>query len=243
MIDPGFYVNIFPIRIEKEKTKVMITDRKSYPDLRPLREEIEGENKNVHVYAVEDKVYGYGKDKEWLEQRGFTEIEINLKENPKLTSRIIFEGILENAERLGFYPRFKKENGRCRLFDNNFKLTSDSNVKVFTGYDIRIIFFRSPIDEELKFGLICDVVYTLRDNNNNPLNFHQIVERYGSETLKEIRRIQKDLIPTGINTEVARQKLLEDIIPFVEKIREISLPFNDIKAFVSTSPLRIVVGE
>jgi len=74
------------------------------------------------------------------------------------------------------------------------------------------------------------------------LNFHDIVTKFGSITLREIRQIQKDLIPTGINKEISRQRLIEDIVPFVEQFSEIDLPC-DLKSKITSFPARIILGE
>jgi len=87
------------------------------------------------------------------------------------------------------------------------------------------------------------VRYPLRNKSDNPLNYREIVQLYGSSTLQEIRAIQKDLIQVGekykANLEASRQRLLEDIIPFIEKIKEITLPCN-ISASITKTPTRVL---
>jgi len=165
---------------------------------------------------------------------------------------MIMEGIVSRAKKLGFMPKVKdkkqidrlliKYKGRLEIYNHKkFVTTSDNLVNVFKGYDLRTIFIRDPTERALKFGLVVDVTYTLKDVNGNSLDYRSIISRFGSYTLKEIRQIQKDLIPTGINMEVSRQRLVEDIIPFVEQLDEIELPCK-LKAKILSTPCRIILG-
>jgi len=239
----GYYANIFPVELLEDSTEVMVIKRSNYPDLRPLRDEIEKNNKKVYVYAIEDRIYGYGKDMNWLSFKGFTPLVLNLYNTPRLTGRMILEGIIYKTKQKGFVPLRAKEKGRYRLFNwNQFKQTSDGKVNVFTGYDIRVIFFENYVEKKLNFGVVVDVSYTTKDSTNRRLNPQEITMRFGNNTLKEVRQIQKDLIPTGINREVARQKLIEDIIPFVQGINQIKLPCG-IEAIIRKEPYRIILGD
>ena len=244
MLDPGYYSNMFEVIIPDVEVEFMTIERRIYSNLKGLRKEIEMLGKEVYVYAPEhsSKVFGYGKDAEWLLPKGFLPEKIRLLEEPRLTGRLILEGVIEKAKELGYTPMPEKEKGRCILFnERDFKETSDGNVRVYRAFDIRVIFLRDPLEDKLKYFLIVDVRYPLRDTSNNTLNYKQIVSRFGSKTLREVRQIQKDLIPTGINREVSRQRLLEDIIPFVEKIKDLYLPCG-VEAEIITEPCRILVG-
>lgn len=244
-LDPGFYANLFEISVNPIDIPVMVIERSKYPDLRVLRGEIEKAGKKVFVYAPErsEILYGFGNDMQWLFSKGFKQDNVNLHNEPRLTSYMILEAFIKKAQDLGFLPLFSKDKGRCRLFNRNeFKTTSDNKVKMFLGYDIRIIFLKDQIENGLVFGLILDITYSLKDFNDSPLNFHDITKKFGSSTLREIRQIQRDLIPTGINKEISRQRLIEDILPFVEKISEIELPCG-LKAQITPNPARIVLGE
>ncbi len=244
MLDPGYYSNMFEVNIPDVEIEFMTAERRLYPNLKDLRKEIEGSGKEVYVYAPESssKVFGYGKDAEWLLSKGFLQEKIKLLEEPRLTGRLILEGVIEKAKELGYAPMPEKEKGRCVLFnERDFKETSDGNVRVYRAFDIRVIFLRDPLEDKLKYFLIVDVHYPLRDKSGNTLNYKQIVNRFGSKTLREVRQIQKDLIPTGINREVSRQRLLEDIIPFVKEIEKLYLPCG-IEAKIIPEPCRILVG-
>ncbi|GIU68806.1 MAG: hypothetical protein KatS3mg002_0042 [Candidatus Woesearchaeota archaeon] len=244
-LDPGFYANLFEICINAIDIPIMIIERSKYPDLRGLRSEIEIAGKKVFVYAPEgsDNLYGFGNDMQWLSSRGFKQSNVNIYKETRLTSNIILEAFIKKAQELGFRPIFSKDKGRCRLFNfNEFKATTDKKVKIFLGYDIRVIFLKDQVENRLVFALILDITYSLKDLDDNPLNFHDITKKFGSSTLKEIRQIQRDLIPTGINKEISRQRLIEDILPFIEKISEIELS-HDLKAQIIPNPARIVLGE
>jgi len=245
-LDPGIYVNTFHVHLSQEEIDVMVSERKKFQNLKELKEEITGIGKSIYLYAPPrtGKVYGYGKHMDWLVSRGFKKIHgFNINSEPALTGRMILEGVIKKAEDLQYVASFGKEKGRVFLFNwSKFKETSDRQVKVFTGYDIRVIFLKDLIEGSLEFGIIVDVKYSLKSANGRRLNYHEIVSNFGNDTLRKVRQIQKDLVTTGINTEVSRQRLLDDIIPFVEKIRKIELPCG-VNAEITTIPSRIVVGE
>lgn len=255
-IELGYYINLFNILVPEQEVQIMVSERTKYPILRELREEIKKSGKEIFVYApVEsDKVYGYGKDMEWLSNKDFCLETINLYDKPKLTSRMIIEGVINRAKEIGYIPQklkqdkniyqvLNKNKGRLKLYSyGKFKKTSDNQIKVFMGYDLRVIFLKDPVEDKLSFGLIVDAAYSLKDVNDKPLDYHAIISRFGSSTLREVRQIQKDLIPTGINREVSRQRLIEDIIPFVEQLNEIELPCG-LKVKINLSPCRIILGD
>jgi len=253
--DPGYYINMFKVIVPEQEIEIMICERSKYSSLKKLRNEINKIRKNVFVYAPErsNKVYGYGDDMSWLLNKGFTLDKINLYAVPKLTGRMILEGVINRVLQIGFiflkndynvniYQILDKNKGRIKIYNPIPKITSDNNVKVFIGYDLRVIYLRDMSENKLNFGLVVDIVYALRDVNNIPLNYHIIVSKFGHNILKEIRQIQKDLIPTGINREVAKQRLVEDIIPFVQQLSEIELPCG-IKIEVTPEPCRIILGD
>ena len=253
-LDIGFYTNIFQVIVPEQEIEIMTCERSRYPSLKELRDEIRKSEKEIFVYAPQksNKVYGYGSDMRWLSNKGFNLDKIHLYEMPRLTGRMILEGILSKVRQMGFSLRFNSDvdiyqildrnKGRVKVFRQKPKVTSDNKVRVFIGYDLRVIFLKDPMENKLNFGLIVDVVYSLRDEEDKPLNYHTIVSKFGHDTLKEVRQIQRDLIPTGINREVARQRLIEDIMPFVEQLSEIELPCG-IKVRISSEPTRIILGE
>lgn len=240
MPDIGYYSNIFPVELASASVEILIAERKNFPDLRLLRSEISRDGIEIFVYADEDKVYGYGKDLRWLSSKGFASTKINLSDTPRLTGRMILEGFVKKLSDNGFTPIMSK--GRSQLFRwSDFKKTSDGMVKVHKGFDIRSLFLLDRRLEEIIFGLVIDVIYALRDKDNNRLNSHDIVSKFGGATFKEVRLIQGDLIPTGINTEVSRQRFIEEILPFVKHFSGFLLPCG-IEAKLKEEPLRIILG-
>lgn len=244
MVDLGYYANLFEVLVPYVSIEVMTIERSNYPTLRDLRDEIKRVGKDVFVYAPErsEKIYGYGLDKAWLSSKSFKQEIINLHDEPRLAGWMVLQAVINKAGEYGYSPIFGKDKGRCRLFNwNGFKPTFNNQVKVFMGFDVRVIFLKELLEDRLNFGLIVDMSYSLKDVNDQSLSFHNITSRFGSTTLKEVRQIQRDLIPTGINKEVSRQRLVDDIIPFVEKIQKIKLPCG-LEADVSFNPSRIILG-
>lgn len=240
MPDIGYYSNIFPVELMNDSVEILVAARKKFPDLRVLRSEIEDKKKEAFVYADEDKIYGYGKDLEWLSSKGFTPVKVNLQDIPRLTGRMILDGFITKLGDHGFSPIFGR--GRCKLLNwDNFTETSDGMVRIHKGFDVRSLFLLDRKSKDLIFGLVIDIIYALRDRSNNHLNSHDVVSKYGRGTFREIRQIQGDLIPTGINTEVSRQRFVEEILPIVERFNEFWLPCG-IEARINKAPLRVILG-
>jgi len=236
-IEPGIYLNLFPVNIPEHPVDLMVIERNLYPDLKKLRSELKNSTK---VYTDGDKVYGYGADAIILKEKGFMETKISLYEVPRLTGKMILEGFINKVKSDNYEVIEKK--GRCKIFNrDDFKITNDKNVKVFKGFDIRSIFILDSQENKLVFGLIIDVVYAFKDSLNQPLNTYLISNNFGSRTFSEVRQIQGELIRTGINTEIARQRLLEHILPFIESHLEFDLPCG-LKVTLSAEPMRVILG-
>jgi len=205
-LDVGLYLNLFPVEVPTYPIRFLEADRSRYSDLRPLRDELSQLGKMVWVYAEDDKVYGYGKDCDWLRSKGFCETDVTLPDKPRLTARMILEGFIDRIEQDDYTPLEGK--GRYAVFNwAEYQLTSDGNVRLYRGFDLRSLFMKNRETGKLAFGLIVDVTYAFRDQANEPLNAHDIRERFGSNMFLEVRQIQGDLLPTGrINTEVSRQE-------------------------------------
>lgn len=240
MLEIGYYSNIFPVKIEKEEIEILVTERRNFPDLRPLRDEIKDSKKKIFVYADGDRVFGYGAEADWLCSKGFSKIRINLRETPRLTGRMILEGFVEELKNKGYEPIPTK--GRYEIFEfDKYNETSNGLIRVYKGFDIRSLFLRDIETRELFFGLVIDVTYSIKDKDGNCMGFYEIKNRYGSTTLKEVRQIQGDIIPTGINKEISRQRLKENILPFSQSVSKFNLPCG-ISAMLSEQPLRITLG-
>jgi len=232
---------MFPIKISGDHFNAMVIERRRLKNLTYLRERIKKAGKVIYLYAWYDRVYGYGRDLNWLANEGFRPLELSIYDVPRLTSRMILDGILDKAMNLGFNPIFSK--GRVKLFSpKNFNITSNKRVFVYKGYDLRVFFFKFEPRKQIIFSLVCDVIFFIRDEKDRPLNFREIISKYGTSTLREVRIIQGDLIPTGINTEIARQRFLDDIIPFVRRIGDFKLNCG-LTASINHNPIRIIIGE
>lgn len=247
MLEPGYYTNMFEAKPLQDEAEFMVCNRSKYPSLKALRDEVENLGKKIFLYAPvkSEKVFGCGDDSEWLISKGFQKETIKLNNLPRLTGRLILEGIIEKSKEIGFSPMPEREKGRIILFNkNNFTTTSDGHVNVYKCYDLRVIYLRDVSSNALKFYAIIDTKFLFRDKNGKPLNTVEIIRSYGSSTLKEIRVIQRDLVKVNekfkANTEVSRQRLLEDLIPFVERLKDFSLPCN-VEAKLSIIPCRIIM--
>lgn len=247
MLEPGYYTNMFEVKLSREEVEFMVCERSRYPSLKTIRSDIERFGKEILLYApVKSKrIFGCGRDFEWLASKGFQKETIKLTNEPRLTGRLILEGIMRKSKEIGFFPMPEKEKWRITLFnENNFTTTSDDNIYIYKCYDLRVIYLKDVTSNTLKFYAIIDVKFLFRDKTNKPLNTAEIVRLYGSYMLKEIRVLQKDLVRVNekfkANTEVSRQRLLEDLIPFVEKVKEFFLPCN-VRAHLNTLPCRIMM--
>lgn len=237
----GLYLNLFPVEVPVDPVRVMVVARSRYPDLRPLRSDFERLGQTVWVYPDGDKIYGYGRGSATLTSKGFRETEIRLHETPRLAGRMVLEGFLEQIKQEGYTPDWVRK--RCRAFNwDSFQTTRDLQVRVYRGYELRSLFLFDAIANEMVFGLVIDATYAFRDQSGGALSPHDIRQRFDGQTFREVRQIQRDLIPTGINTEVARQRLLEDILPFVSRFPTFLLPC-DVRVNLSPEPIRIVLGR
>ncbi len=238
-LEPGVYVNIFPITLPEEAVHFMVASRGSFPDLRSLRKRIYDAGRNIQLYAHSDSVYGYGTEMEYLVHEGFEEELLYLADFPQLTAHLIEEGIRELLGTEGFEARIGK--GRLVVFPiNRSTPTANGMIKVYQGYDLKSTFWRDQFLEKLAFGLVVDVTWAIRDKLGQPLNMHQIAQL---NAVTQVAQIQGEYLPrsTRINTEVARQRLQEQIVPFVQGHPEFELPC-EATARLSPQPIRIIIG-
>gem|GEM_PF-1271142 len=243
VLDAGYYANLFEVVLKDSEVAVVACERSKFPDLRELRERIREAGQNISVYAPghSDTVFGYGRDLQWLRRKGFASQTVAFQQQPQLTGRIVLDGIVAKARSLGYAPSFEKK-GRCKLFNwSSFQTTASGEVRVFKGYDTRVFYLEDEAASAFTFNLVVDMCFAFRDGREQPLNFRDISARFPAGTVGQVRRIQGDLVPTGINTEISRQRLLDSVVPFVRGLGEFDLPCGG-KAEISASPLRIVVG-
>jgi hypothetical protein len=238
-LEPGIYVNIFPVTFPEESVHFMVTSRGSFPDLRSLRKLIQDEDWNTQVYAHGNKVYGYGAEMEYLLHEGFEEEILYLTDFPQLTARLIEEGILRLLSTEGYETRVGK--GRLLIFHaNRSTLAANGKIKVYQGYDLRSTFWWDQFSGKLAYGLVVDVTWAIRDGHEQPLNMHQVAQL---NAVTQIAQIQGEYLPgrARINTEVARQRLQEQILPFVQGHPTFELPCG-VPAQLSPQPVRIIIG-
>ncbi len=242
-IEQGYYINLFPINIIGNEFEIMKIDRTIVKDLKELNQELEKKGVKIVLYPDGDLIYGYGENSALLEKYNFQLETVTVESSPRLTGKMILDGVISVAEEINYFRLFIERKGRTILFNPDlFDLTSDTNVKVHRVYDIRIIYLIEPVYLRLFFGLVINCRYLLRDSNDQPLNFVQIISRFGSRILREVRQLQKDLIPSGLNPETSRQRLVDEIIPFVKTISKITLACR-LDAIISSDPVRIILGD
>jgi hypothetical protein len=235
-LDPGLYTNVFEVRVPDELVTVMVASTAEFPDLRPIREEIRKMSLACWVYQVGDRVYGYGDKCEILMERSFQQQTIRLREEPRLCARLIQEGLVHHLRGQGY--REWSGKGRVTLYEPEpYRIIASSQLRVYRGYDLRTIWWKQYKD--ILFGLVVDVCWEIQDSAGNRLNPSEIA-RYGA--MREIGQIQEELLSTGqINTEVARLRLQNHILPFVNKHGCFPLPCGG-TAKLSEVPVRVVLG-
>lgn len=239
-LDPGIYLNVFPVEVPEDILTMVVAPRSSFQDLHAVRQSLLDAGKKAWVYADEDVVYGYGPDATSLE--GFQKTSLRLAEVPRLATRVVVEGLV-NALRGEGYETLPR-NGRWQLYNPvQFKEVDGGKIRVYRGYDLRTIFRKDVAIDQLVFGLIVDIVWILRNNNNQPINMRQIRQQYGYKATIAVGEIQGEYLPGSakINTEVARQRFQEQILPFVHSHPEFDLPCGG-KARLLPGPIRVILG-
>jgi len=238
-LEPGVYVNIFPVTFIEGPVSFMVASRSGFPDLRPLRNSIQSEGWRTQLYGHGNKVYGYGADMEYLASEGFEEEIVQLADLPQLTTHLIEDGILDLLNNEGYQARIGK--GRLIVFHpGRFTSAAYGQIKVYQGYDLRSTFWRDRFSGNLAFGLVVDTIWSIRDGSGQPMNTHQIAQL---NAVTQVAQIQGEYLPrsTRINTEIARQRLQEQILPFVQDHPEFEL-LCMVTAQVSPQPIRIILG-
>ncbi len=242
--DPGIYINIFPVKIPEEDIPIMVADRYLFKSLKELRQELNERGVNARVYAPpeDNYVYGYGSGARALESYEFQETTLRLVNVPKLTTHLIIEGLLDTLQNEGFelYPK----KGRSLVYHPElFSEIEGGRIRIHRGYDLRSFFWKDPATQQLAFGIIVDIFWLLRDKEGNPLNMRQIKDQYGYSAVVTIAQVQGEYLPgtVKINTEVARQRFQEHILPFVIEHEEFNLPCG-VKVELVPEPVRVILG-
>jgi hypothetical protein len=240
-IDAGVYINIFTVNVPVEPAYILSTPRSVMGDLRSAREDMLKRGMDIRFFApgYSDKVYCYGRDIDYLRDSNFSEDVVSLYEVPKLTTRLIVEGITDQLTTEGYDIQFGK--GRMIAFPSkSFRVAMPSMIKVYMGYDLRSTFWLDQFDGGMTYGLVVDVTWAFRDEHDRPMHPRQVAER---NAMREVGNIQGEYLPGGFhfNTEVSRQRLVEKIMPFAKDHRTFSLPCGG-NAELSDLPVRILIG-
>jgi hypothetical protein len=242
-LDPGIYLNLFPVLLPSDEVRFAVAARSLFPDLRPLRRDISAAEIDAQVYADGDRVYGYGPDAGFLKDRGFETVQIVLPVVPRLATRLIVEGIVNRLKAEGYETVPRK--WRWQVFHpDQFTSVGGGGVRIHAGYDLGARYWRDAGANALAYGLCVDAVWSLRDCEGQPLNMRRIKQQFGSGVAVAIGRVEGEYLPqtNRINTEIARSRLLEYLLPFVEAHAEFDLPCG-VQARLVPEPVRVVLGE
>ena len=246
MLTPGYYANIFEVRIEGEEIEVFTKPNTNQEDIKSLKEEININGKKVQVYKSPNSnlIIGFGTDSGWLKERGFTLSRIKFLENPHIASKMIRDAIFRKATSLGYLA---EEKYRMRLLNWDKKTPiANGALNVIKGFDVRVSFYWDGISKALCFVAVLDTKHICVDGAGQLVNYQELVSKYGSDSLKELRRVQGDFVlldgVNRINTEASRHRLMNDIIPFVKEIQQLEVAAGSL-AKVSDLPCRIVISE
>jgi len=240
-IEPGFYTNVFEVEVPSEPVDVMIASTSDYPDLRPLREEITRNSWSCRVCRVRDRVFGYGKDCNVLENKSFRSQQLYLKDEPDLCKRLILEGLVDLLRIEGYREWSRTRIGRVKLYEPKpYRSAARGQLQVYRGYDLRSIWWKQ--ESQVHFGIVVDLCWEVQDEEGKRLSTPEIV-RFNA--MMEIGQIQDEFLTDGkINTEVARLRLQKHILPWVRWVREynrFTLPCGG-EATIITVPVRVVIG-
>ena len=241
-LDPGIYLNVFPVKLPEDTLPIMTAPRTLFQDLRPLRQRLDKAGTDAWVYADGNLVYGYGPDAASLEAEGFREASLRLVEAPRLATRVIVEGLVNALTAEGYEALPRK--GRWQVYHPGQSTeVAGGRIRVHRGYDLRASFWRDIVADQLAFGLIVDIIWALRDNANQPLNMRQIRQQYGYRATIAIGQVQGEYLPhsSRLNTEVARQRFQKHILPFVQNHSEFDLPCGG-RARLFPEPIRVILG-
>jgi len=241
-MNAGMYCNLFLIEIEGDSLNIAVADRSAYPTLKPLREEL----KSCRVYALEDKVYGFGEDLSELLKRGFREIQLDIYEKPKLTCRLIREGFIDALTQKGYIVEWDRIKPRAYDIKNPISV-SIPEVSIFEGCEFRVIYLRDLLTRSLYYGISLDLRYRF-ELNGEPASYGKIwnyvAKNYNIElakdVIREIRVQTGDLTPSGKRNAESAKFRFEKILKIVNRINEFKLPTGH-KVKLAKTPVRVVL--
>lgn len=223
-LQPGIYTNIFPVTLPDPQATIMVIKRAKLPDLRSLEAEVAASNMDVFLYARRNLVFGYGADAlTFLRERGFSELQVSLNNEPELSAHLVIKGILAAAFAKGFWQRKKSSSkdvtGRIEIFRPQPAGILTQGIKLFAGYDLRCTYYATI--ESL--GLVVDVIWAYQDRNGKHLHPRQMREH---NAMNEALFIQEELLrgTNRVNTQISQIRMHKYLLPFVQEFRVFSLP-------------------
>lgn len=241
-IDPGIYLNLFKVEFVDSPTNLMVASRSAFPKLKDFREMLRARTIAAEVFAVDDRVYGYGSQQDALVNFGFSAESIQISTIPQLASRLVLDGFVAELQKVGYLLEWSKQGATV------FQLTSPllklkSGLILYRGFDIQSLYLNDPELEELFFAVVIDAAFTYRDPDGKALRPDVVKAQYGEEALNQLLVKQGDLTPQGkINLEVSHQRLHKLILPFVAQRGKFVLPCG-IQAEISREPIRVVLAS
>ncbi|MBN2391969.1 MAG: ADP-ribosylglycohydrolase family protein [Anaerolineae bacterium] len=241
-LDPGIYVNLFEAFLGEEQAYIMVADRAKYLSLRGLRDQLKAKGLDVWIYAWDDTVFGYGMQAAVLTDLGFAKKMLVLREHPQLTERMILQGYVRSLEQAGYTCEWNK--GVTRVYQFGHPLfETQTGVRMYRGFELRGQFLWDAEHEHIAFGIVIDAAFAYRDRADHTLGVADVVARFGSATLRQLRQRQGDLSPRGdINLEISRQRLLQQTLPFLNARHLFTLPCG-VRAELAQSPARVVLVD
>ena len=235
-LDPGLYTNVFEVEIPAKPVDVMVASTSDYPDLGQLREEIERNSWECRICRVRGRVFGYGKEREVLANKSFQAEQLYLRDEPELCKRLILEGLSDQLRSKGY----REWSGMARLIlyePKPYRKAAGGRLQVYRGYDLRSICWKQ--ESHVRFGIVVDVCWEIQDEKGKRLSTPEIA---AYNAMIEIGQIQDEFLTDGkINTEVARLRLQNHILPWVREHSRFSLPRGG-EATISTIPVRVIMG-
>lgn len=234
-LDPGLYTNVFEVDIPAKPVDVMVAST-SEPNPGQLREEIERNSWVCRVCRIRGRVFGYGKERDVLANKSFQAEQLYLQDEPELCKRLILEGLSDQLLSKGY----RKWSGKARLIlyePKPYRKAAGGRLQVYRGYDLRSICWKQ--ESQVRFGVVVDVCWEIQDEEGKRLSTPEIA---GFNAMMEIGQIQDEFLTNGkINTEVARLRLQNHILPWVREHSRFSFPCGG-EATITTMPVRVIMG-
>jgi hypothetical protein len=135
---------------------------------------------------------------------------------------------------------YREWSGKARLTlyePKSYREAAGGRLQVYRGYDLRSICWKQ--ESQVRFGIVVDVCWEIQDEEGKRLSTPEIA---AYNATMEIGQIQDEFLTNGkINTEVARLRLQNHILPWVREHSRFSLPCGG-EATITTMPVRVIMG-